>query len=285
MSGNEEVSTESFRGYYQALWNCDHWVDFIEPASLPQAAYKVIIVPWHLMGKQETCQGLRRFVEGGGTLILETAFGLFDDRCFYNPTVPPYGLSEAFGYREKESYYLDPGAGPHPLPKPSQLPASERIYLEPEIEILGPKPLRVKARTFVTPIEMISATPIAKCQGFTVGAKKKVGKGQVYYFGTNLGASIAAGDDGGIEFVRAIVAEAAKPQITADKVRPRLVSGAARSLLVVFNDKTEDQTAEIKIPQQYRRAIDIHLSREVAVVQNAVRVTVPFESVLVLQLE
>ena len=37
MSGDEDASTESFRGYYKALWNCDHWVDFIEPASLARA--------------------------------------------------------------------------------------------------------------------------------------------------------------------------------------------------------------------------------------------------------
>jgi len=285
MNGDEEASTESFRGYYEALWKCDHWVDFIEPPGLSRASYKVIIVPWHLMGKQETCEGLRHFVEGGGTLILETAFGLFDDRCFYNPVVPPYGLSDAFGYREKESFYLDPGTGPKPLPKPSQLSPSERIYLEPEIEILGPKPLRVKARTFLTPIATTSATPIAKYQGLTVGAKNKVGAGQVYYLGTNMGASIAAGDEAGIEFVRSIVNEAARPQVTADKVRPRLVTGDKRSLLVIFNDSIEDQTADVKIPLVYRRATDIHLSREVPVAQNAVRVTVPFQSVVVLQLE
>ncbi len=285
MAGNEDTSTQSFLGYYQALWNGDYWVDFIEPDGLAQADYKVIIAPWHLMGKQETCDGLRRFVEGGGTLILETAFGLFDDRCFYNPTVPPFGLSEAFGYREKESYYLDPGDESHPLPKPSQLPPSERIYLEPEIEISDPKPLRVKARTFLTPIEIIDATPIARHQGLTVGAKKKVGRGQVYYFGTNLGASINAGDADGIELVRAIVREVAKPLVTADKVRPRLVPGDKRSLLMVFNDTIEDQTAEIKIPERHHRAADIHLSREIPVAQNAVRVTVPFQSVVVLQLE
>jgi hypothetical protein len=302
MSASEEASTESFRGYYKALWNGDHWVDFIEPASLPQAAYKVIIVPWHLMGKKETCEALRRFVEGGGTLILETAFGLFDERCFHNPSIPPYGLAEAFGYREKENYYLSAGAESHPLAVPGHVPAhagteshplavpghvpaSERIYFEPEIEISEPKPLRVKAHTFLTPIEISSATPIAKCQGFTVGAKKKLGKGQVYYFGTNLGASIATGDDAGMELVRAIVAEVVKPPVTADKVRPRLVAGRGRSLLIVFNDTPEDQTASIKLPPQYRRATDIHQSRKVAVEQNAVRLTVPFESVSVLQLE
>ena len=41
----------------------------------------MIIAPWHLIGKKETCEALRHFVEGGGTLILETSFGLFDERC------------------------------------------------------------------------------------------------------------------------------------------------------------------------------------------------------------
>ena len=285
MSGNEDASTESFRGYYKALWNCDHWVDFIEPTSLGKTAYKVLIVPWHLMGKKETCEALRDFVEGGGTLILETAFGLFDDHCIYNPVIPPFGLDEAFGYREKENYYLHNGTESHPLMVPRRLPASERIYYEPEIEISAPKPLRVKGHTFLTPIKITSATPIAKYQGLTVGAKKKLGKGQVYYIGTNLGASIEAGSDDGIELVRAIVAEVTKPPVTADRVRPRLVEGRERSLLMVFNDGPEDQTASIKLPQRYRQATDIHQRRKVAVEQNAVRLTVPFEGVSVLLLE
>ena len=126
----------------------------------------------------------------------------------------------------------------------------------------------MKALTFLTPIETNSATPIAKYRGLTVGAKNKVGEGQVYYIGTNLGASIAAGDEAGIEFVRSIVNEAARPQVTADKVRPRLVTGDKRSLLVIFNDNIEDQTADIKLPPKYRRATDIHLSREVPIAQR-----------------
>ena len=147
------------------------------------------------------------------------------------------------------------------------------------------EPLRLKGHTYLTPVEITSATPIARHQRLTVGAKKKLGKGQVYYIGTNLGASIAAGDDAGIELVRSIVNGVAKPLVTADKVRPRLVEGHGRSLLIVFNDTAEDQTASIKLPRQYRQAYDIHKSREVAVVQNAVQLTVPFESVSVLRLE
>ena len=54
MSGNEDASVKSFTGYYKALWNSDLLVDFIEPQSLESHKYKVIIAPWHLIGKKET---------------------------------------------------------------------------------------------------------------------------------------------------------------------------------------------------------------------------------------
>jgi len=106
MAGQEDASTQSFSGYYHALWNLDLLADFIEPQSLGRGGYKVIIAPWHLIGKQATCDGLRNFVEKGGTLILETAFGLFDAQTFYNPVVPPHGLADLFGYREGESFFI-----------------------------------------------------------------------------------------------------------------------------------------------------------------------------------
>jgi beta-galactosidase len=280
MSGNEEASTKSFLGYYKALWNCDHWVDFIEPSFLPKAAYKVIIAPWHLMGKKETCEALRRFVEGGGTLILEASFGLFDERCFNNPIIPPYGLAEAFGFREKENYFLKVGAI-----VPRDLPALERIYYEPEIEFSEPVPVRVMGHTFLTPIEISSALCIAKCQGLPVAAMKKLGKGQVFYFGTSLGASIEAGDKGGIELVRTIVTRVVRPLVTADMVRPRLIEGPTRSLLVVFNDTAEDQTANVKLPARYHRATDLYGKQEVTIQGSTVRINVPFEGASILRLE
>lgn len=62
-----------------------------------------------------------------------------------------------------------------------------------------------------------------------------------YYFGANLGASIAAGSDGRIELLRAIITKVVKPPVTGDKVRPRLVKGEKHSLLVIFNDTPKDQ--------------------------------------------
>ncbi|HTS71592.1 MAG TPA: beta-galactosidase [Terriglobia bacterium] len=276
--GDEEPSTSSFLGYYKALWNLDLWVDFVEPARLDQSSYKVVIAPWHLIGKRETCDRLRGFVEDGGTLILETGFGLYDDDFYFNPTVPPFGLDEVFGYREGEAFWLKNEKAP------ADVPASDRVYYEPGIAFTAPLSTRVTGKTYLTPIETTSAKPIATFEGMTVAATKKVGKGQVYYFGTNLGASINAGGNGGIELLRAIITRAVQPLVPGRKVRPRLIEGAASSLLVVFNDTSQDQTAALKLPPRYSKAADLLNGGDRPVVSNAVQITVPYQDALVLLL-
>ena len=137
------------------------------------------------------------------------------------------------------------------------MPPSDRVYFEPEITFTAPVAARIKGHTYLTPIEVTSAQPIAKYQDMTVAAIKKVGKGQVYYFGTNLGASIATGSEGGIELLRAIVTKVVKPAVAGGKVRPRLVEGKKQSLLVVFNDHPSDQTARLMLPARYQKATDL----------------------------
>src|ERR1019366_1098065 len=149
----------------------------------------------------------------GGTLLIETGFGMYDERFYYNPVVPPEELDQLFGYREGESL------GVNPRPPAKDVPASDRVYNEPEITFTAPVPARIKAHTYLTPIEVTSAQPIARCQGMTVAATNKVGKGRVYYFGTNLGASIATGSEGGIELLRAIVTKVVNPAVAGGKGR------------------------------------------------------------------
>lgn len=277
--GNEDPSTSSFRGYYKALWNLDLWVDFIEPSSLGAGKYKVIVAPWHLIGKKETCERLQRFVEHGGTLIIETSFGLYDDKLYHNPVVPPYGLDRVFGYREGEAFWLKGGKAP------ADVAPSDRVYYDPEIVFTQPLAAHVIGNTYLTPIEATSAEPIAKYEDMTVAATKKVGKGRVYYFGTNLGASIEAGCDGGIELLRAIVTKVVMPLVTGGRVRPRLLEGKKSSLLVIFNDTHKDQTSQIKLPARYQKATDLHRGASVPLVNSTVELTVPYDDAMVLLLE
>ena len=284
MSGNEDASTQSFAGYYKALWNSDVLVDFIEPQSLFNSEkYKLIIAPWHLIGKQETCDRLRQFVEAGGILVLETGFASYDEHMVYNPIVPAYGLADAFGYREQESLYMIQG-DPKDTPKPENVSASDRIYVDGHLTFTEPISATIQAHTFLTPITLSSATVIATYDSTPVAATKKVGKGQIYYVGTNLGASIESGSQAGIELVRAIVNQAVQPVITSNRVRTRLIESQNGGLLIVFNDQIADQTVKVEVPARYKAAIDIYDNQSQNIQSGTIEITVPYEGVAVLRL-
>ena len=284
MSGNEAASTKSFAGYYKALWNSDVLVDFIEPQSLSnRGKYKVIIAPWHLIGKRDTCEHLRQFVEDGGTLVLETGFASYDEHMVYNPVVPAFGLAELFGYREQESLYMMQNNRKESL-TPEDLPPSERVYVEGRLTFTEPIKSTVKAHTFLTPITVSSARVIASYDSTPVAATKKVGKGQVYYFGTNLGASIEEGSEEGVDLVRTIVSQAVRRVISSDKVRPRLIETSKGSLLIVFNDQISDQAAKIQVPSRYTTATNIYDDQSLTIHDGMVEVQVPFQDVCVLRL-
>ena len=287
MSGNEDVSVSSFRGYYKALWNSDVWVDFIESAGLENSSYRVIIAPWHLIGKQQTLNRLRQFVENGGTLLLETGFGMYNERMFFNPVIPPVGLAEVFGYREGENFAIEePGSRSFFWQNLKSLKTDpEPVYAHSYLEFSSPLQVRVKAHTFLTPIATNSATVIARYGETAVAAMKKLGRGQVYYFGTNLGASIEAGDSGALELVSTIVKRVVQPQVSSEKLRPRLIEGEKRSLLVVFNDGAENRTASIRLPVRYTRATDLYADHTQTAQQNTIQVTVPYEDALAWRLE
>ena len=144
------------------------------------------------------------------------------------------------------------------------------------------KPRTLKRR-FALPC---SATPMAHYGDLTVAARKKVGKGQVYYFGTNLGASINGGDDAGITLLRAIIGGVVQPAAHSARLRPRLIEGSSsRSLLVVVNDTPQDVADEVALPARYRRATDIHSGKPLPMEKGSVRVAVPYQDAVVLRLE
>jgi beta-galactosidase GanA len=285
MSGKEDTSTKSFAGYYKALWNSDVLADFIEPRGLAKSHnYRLIIVPWHLIGKKETCDHLRNFVEEGGTLLLETGFCSYDDHMVYNPIVPAFGLAEVFGYREQESLYMVQDDDGRKIPRAEDLPVSERVYVEGQLSFTEPISASIKAHTFLTPITPMSAKVIATYQGTPVAAVKKVGKGEVFYIGTNLGASIEEGSQEGLDLVRSLVTRSVQRKVSANGVRPRLIESPKGSLLIVFNDQIIDQLAEIRIPDRYTQASDLYGPETVTVREGYLRISVPFESVMVLRL-
>jgi beta-galactosidase GanA len=265
-------------GYYRALWGMDLWADFIEPAGIKDSSYKVIIVPLHWVGKQATCDALLAYVKSGGILVLENAFGLFDEKFYYNAVIPPYGLSKEFGYREKQNSLVR-GEAPDASVAPDEL-----IYYQPEIKFSDPIAVRIKAHTFLTPLEVTSATVIGTYEGQPVAVKKKVGRGEIFYFGTCLGGRLGENDPGAMRLLQTITRQVAKPEVTATTLRPRLVHGDGQSLLMVFNDTPQDQTARIELPPGFQMATDIYTTKEQAISGRGIEVAVPYEDVAVLLL-
>ena len=135
-------------------------------------------------------------------------------------------------------------------------------------------------------LTVTSAKVIATCEGQPVAAMKALGSGRVYYIGTNLGASIANGDDRGIELLRAMIWPVVPPAVTGGRLRPRLIrSGNGPALLAVFNDTVEEQTSRMALPRPYTRATDIHAQKAEPVNAGAIDLTVPHQDVRVLLLE
>jgi hypothetical protein len=224
---------------------------------------------------------LRHFVEAGGTLLLETGFASYDEHMVYNPIVPAFGLADAFGYREQESLYIvenDPNATAKPIA------ASDRVYVDGSLTFTEPIAATIKAHTFLTPITVSSAKVIASYESMAVAAVKKVGKGQVYYFGTNLGASIEDGSDEGLALIRTIVTQVVRPAITSDKVRPRLIESSNGALLIVCNDQITDQSARLTVPSRYKEAMDIYEGRSQTIHDGVLEVQTPYQGVTVLRL-
>ncbi len=293
MSGDESPSTLSFRGYYKAIWALDHWAHFLEPAGLASDEHSVLIVPWHLVGKKETCEHVLRRARAGATVILETSFGLYDERFFHNPVVPPHGLAETLGYQEGESLYVIPPQASGEVQassaftshmRPAQIAPNDRIYYEPWMEFTEPAAVRIRAHTYLTPIEVKTAKVIARCEGMPVAAVAEVGRGRVYYIGTNLGAAIAAGDAGAFALAQTIIRRAAPPAVSGTNLRPRLIEGERGALLLAFNDTVQNHQETLKIPGRYRHARDLHSEAEIPVRNGSIEVAVPYESVTVLRL-
>lgn len=129
-----------------------------------------------------------------------------------------------------------------------------------------------------------SAKVIASYESMAVAAVKKVGKGQVYYVGTNLGASIEEGSEEGIALVRAIVDQVVQPTTSSDKVRPRLIESANGALLIVFNDQITDQSAKLQAPSRFKEAVDIYENRSQTIHDGVVEIQAPYQGVTIFRL-
>jgi beta-galactosidase len=100
--GNAPI--DSAMGLHRAFEEEQIPVDFVstqDVASGKLAQYKVLFVPFPVMLSANVASGIKRYVQGGGTVVAEARLAWNDERGFASSVIPGIDLDKVFGAREK----------------------------------------------------------------------------------------------------------------------------------------------------------------------------------------
>ena len=112
MVGGEEASLsklgnaerDSLLGLHRAFFEEQIPVDFVHPEDVTQnklGSYKILYLPYPVMLSKEVAEGVKQYVENGGTAVAEARLAWNDERGFASDIVPGFELSQVFGAKEK----------------------------------------------------------------------------------------------------------------------------------------------------------------------------------------
>ncbi|WP_062211076.1 beta-galactosidase [Streptomyces sp. NBRC 109706] len=106
---SEELDTrERAEAYYAALFDRHLTVDFVPPEG-ELAAYPLVVVPALYLATAAAGENLRRYVAGGGTLVVSYFSGIVDEHDAVHPGAHPGALREVLGLTVEEFQPLHAG--------------------------------------------------------------------------------------------------------------------------------------------------------------------------------
>jgi len=100
--GNAE--RDSLEGLHRAFLEKQIPVDFVSTQDLMDGRvkdYKILFLPYAVMISQQVAEGVKRYVEQGGTAVAGARLAWNNARGFASDVIPGFGLDEVFGAREK----------------------------------------------------------------------------------------------------------------------------------------------------------------------------------------
>lgn len=96
-------AVDSFSGYYRMFWEENIPIDVLHEERYPDlSAYQLIILPNAMAIHPKMAEDLKKFIENGGTILSEQAFGIFDETLKLSYHVPGYGFAPVFGAKNDE---------------------------------------------------------------------------------------------------------------------------------------------------------------------------------------
>ena len=92
---------DAMHGIVAALWRENVHIDLVRTTE-DLGQYKIVYLPMPWLIPADDLGRLLDYVDGGGTLCVESGFACLEDNGWYAPRVPRLGLSEKLGYQERE---------------------------------------------------------------------------------------------------------------------------------------------------------------------------------------
>ncbi|HXW90958.1 MAG TPA: beta-galactosidase [Terriglobales bacterium] len=252
--GNAE--RDSLLGLYRAFFEQNIPVDFVHSEDVAMnrvGQYKILFLPFPVMLSQDVADGLKHYVEAGGTAIAEARLAWNDARGFASNVIPGAGLAEVFGARENailpaDKVQFQTGASPA-LPG---LPPNTTITGEAFEERLEPLP---------------GGTVLARfADGSPAIVERSEGRGKAILIGSFLALAYHRQNDRAAQQLFLSLAQAAgvspEAEVTGagvSEVEVRQLVGERQRTILVFNhaNTSADATLTVRLPWTLREAREL----------------------------
>ncbi len=258
--GNAE--RDSLEGLHRAFLEKQIPVDFVSTQDLMDGrvkAYKILFLPYAVMISQQVAEGVKRYVEQGGTAVAGARLAWNNARGFASDVIPGFGLDEVFGAREK-------------IIRPVE---AARLLVESSPNLPGMKPGEaVRGDSFEEELAPLKGAQVLArfANGQPALVENSFGKGKAILAGTFLPLSCEREHDPStgrllrsLALAAGVRAEVKVSGAGTSQVEVRRLVSANEQLVFVFNhaQKPAQTSISIHVPWTVHEAQDIVTGRRV----------------------
>lgn len=264
--GNAE--RDSLMGLYSAFYEQNIPIDFVHPEDLIEnrvGQHKILFLPFPVMLSQDVAEGVKRYVQAGGTAVAEARLAWNDARGFASDVIPGAGLSGVFGARE------------------SIIKPEDKVQMQTEASAALPGlPVHttITGEGFAEDLQPLTGGSILArfADGSPAVVKHTEGKGSTVLIGSFPALAYYRQHDANIKRFFLSLAQTAGvspevevsgPNVSGIEVR-RLV-GVEQQLIIVFNHASSgaDVRLAVRLPSNVREARDLESGQPVSFDNNA----------------
>ena len=266
--GNAE--RDSLLGLYRVFFEKNIPVDFVDASDVSSdklSQYKILFLPYPVMLSQSAANGVKRYVQAGGTAVAEARLAWNDARGFASSVIPGAGLAELFGARE---HIIAPAE-------------NVQIQTEASPALRGlPVHTTIRGDAFEEQLEPLAGGVVLGrfADGAPAIVEKRDGQGNTILIGSFLALAYQDRHEPAVKAFFLSLAGAAGVPSDAEvsgagtsEVEVRRLGGDREQTIFVFNHARApaDMTLQIRFPWTAQQATDLEDNRPVHLENRAGR--------------